>query len=659
MKKKLKVSLCLFIITTLLFSIFTPIVYADTVEDDSSPGGGFILKKLGKLLVETFCKLITPTGDAFVDMISAAIGEVATIDGAVYNRISKVDIDFFAKDEAQYYNKNGTLMDGVTPPLRVSMKDVVNTMYGMLRGLAIIVLLVMLVYIGIKIMITSTAEKKASYKTVFFAWVMGVSMLMLFPYVMKYTIQLNSALCTWIGGENNFNSVKTNDDNQYQITPLIYGTDNFVNKMLKPGEEISQNAMMYVRYYGANTYNVPLLVIYFIMIGQLLAILIMYYKRVFMLAFLITIFPLVAMIYPLNKIGDVKMNPFGTWFKEFAVNVFVQSFHAATYRVIVSLGVSSYLENGNWLFMIMCILFLFEGEKIVRAIFNAKSSMNSIGDMAMAGAMAMSIMQKAGSLLPDFGKSKKEEDSDDEMDAMKKAKADRITATSRKTPGTESNLTAARRMSTGNGDTSGISGELDDSGAQFESAPLKTETGSGVSANSSEVKIGRNVGADTSTPFSTTESQIEGIKSEREIGKYGNKFAKVAGTAFSATSQLTGATVGMTYGLAQSDAQTAAAGLATGASAGAKIGKAGKTILEGAVDKYADIQAAKALAGEYINEEHDEEIGIKNSDMSEQKKQAIREAYAKLARRTGGIRSKEGAQLRFIKERIEIEEKNK
>lgn len=624
-------------------------------------------RQMGKLLIETICRIITPAGDAFVDMISASIGEVATIDGAVYNRIKKVDIDFFSKEDGQYYNEDGTKKAGVSVPLRIIMGDVINTIYGMFRGLAIVVLLIMLVYIGIKIMITSTAEKKASYKSLFMAWVMGVAMLVFFPYVMKYTIQLNSALCTWIGGETTNTTSESNANGEtttYEGNPFIYGTNDFIDKILKPDENLSQNAMMYVRYYGANFYNVPLLIVYFIMIGQLLAILIMYYKRVFMLAFLISIFPLVAMIYPLNKIGDVRMNPFGTWFKEFVINVFVQSFHAATYKVIVSLGVNSYMQNGNWLFMIMCILFLFQGEKIIRAIFNAKSSMNSVGDMAMAGAMAMNIMKNAGGLIPDLGKGKKDKDDDEEMDAMKKAKSDRVLASSKKTPGAESNLAEARKASGGEGIAGSGSGggELESAGGPFGGTPM--DSSSEGSARSSETKLGRQEKEDTSTPFSTAESNIQTRRKEEGIGDTGSKVAKFTGTAFSAVSQVTGATMGMTYGLAQSDSQAAVAGLAAGASTGKKIGQAGKNLMENAVDKYADIQAAKLVADEYMTGEHDEEIGAaelaaSDNELDRKRAQKLREIHARLAKRTAGFGSNEGAQLKYIKERLEIEENNK
>ena len=174
--------------------------------------------------------------------------------------------------------------------------------------------------------------------------------------------------------------------------------------MLSPGEELETgNAMLNIRYFAKRDWNLSLVIVYFILIGQLIALLILYYKRAFMIAFLIAIFPVVVAIYPLNRTGNVKINPFGVWFKEFMINVFVQSFHAVTYRVVVSVGIGSYTSSNNFLFMIICIFFLFQGEKIIRAIFNANSKAGTLGDMIMAGAFARKMVGGAKSLIPSGG----------------------------------------------------------------------------------------------------------------------------------------------------------------------------------------------------------------------------------------------------------------
>ena len=76
-------------------------------------------------------------------------------------------------------------------------------------------------------------------------------------------------------------------------------------------------------------------------------------------------------------------------------------FHAVVYLLICSVGIKEYLENGgrNFIFMILCVLFLFEGEKILRSIFNIKSSANTMGDLAASGALMLGMAKKTGGLL--------------------------------------------------------------------------------------------------------------------------------------------------------------------------------------------------------------------------------------------------------------------
>ena len=608
------------------------------------------LAKIGKILVETFCDVLVPVGDAFLDMICNSVGEVVTIDGVVYNRVSKLDIDFFTNSNGDIEGNNMTL----TSSLKSIMGNVVNKLYVFFRNIVIVFYMAMLVYIAIKILATSTAEKKADYKSIFMAWVMGVVMLMFFPYVMKYTIQLNDALCKMISQDIGQSEVENAPTPVNGLVTSTYGTDDFVNHMLLNGERnTNNNAMLNVRVIGAMNKNLPLIIVYFIFIGQLLAILIMYYKRVFMIAFLISIFPIVVAIYPLNKIGDIRMNPFGEWFKEFAVNVFVQSFHATTYKVIVSIGVKSYIGGGqNWLFLIISVLFLFEGEKLIRAIFNAKSSANTIGDMAMAGAFAMKMMKDVGSALPSVNKEKEEED---ENAGKKKAKKD--VAKSTPTQATTSNMHAVSDITSGSGSTSGTDGST--SGASRTSGAASSSPGTGTPINTETNTINSSSSAGATGP-TTVDNRVDKTVDDKKMGRFSKPIANAFGTGFSMGAQLTGGVVGTTYGLAQNNAKesynAATAGFVSGISTGKAIGKSGKKVLSGGFDKISSRRAARIVAEEYESGAHDDEIGINEADrqLNSERAEAIRRAYANYARRSNGWRGKTGAQLDFYKAQMKI-----
>lgn len=620
----------------------------------------FDFEELGKLITETLTGLIIPTGDGILHMISTAVGEPVSIDKAVYGEVKKLDIDFFNTSEVDL---NAEL--GLDTPLKNIISNVVNTWYSVFQGLALIVYMILLVYIGIKILLSSTGDKKAMYKGLFSTWVTGVAMLLLFPTVMSLAIKINDAFCLMVGqgATTIYGSTPEADgrvDATYPVdTGLLtasqyYGTDKFVMMMLNSSMSISdfnanaikdnlfgKNAMMRVRYMASKTLDLPLAIIYIVLIGQLLAILILYYKRVFMIGFLITIFPIVAMFYPLSKIGDIKIKPFSLWFKEFLVNVFVQTFHAVTYTVVVTVGVNTYLSNDNWFFMIICVLFLFEGEKIIRAIFNLNSSMNTIGDMAAAGAMAWNITKSVGGLFG--GKDKGKDSSESEKDPEKKADADLAKVPKKSwnkpglnTPGAEKNMMGIDGASGASGIAGAVSGGAGDART-------------GIASQS--VELGRKSPKYPTGIYNSVDKKYkERIKASKKT--VASKIGNVAGKGLNIAGQSIGGMAGLTLGMAQTDNKSGANPAISGLIAGQAVGKeitSGINSIVGTVhEHYSGKHAGRDIANEYLSGKHDDEFGVREADEDLKKKkiEAYRKIAAEVARRSP--KSSTSAETYFI-----------
>lgn len=541
------------------------------------------------------------------------------------------------------------------------LTSTVNTWYEFFRKLALLFYLIFLVYLGFKIILTSTAEKKADYKLILTAWTMGIAMLFCFPYVMKYTIKINHAVCTSFRGmastfygENGTMESGSGDLADKTVGDMFtkYGKNEFVKIVVVgdsgttsefeqeaiPNNLFGSNAMMRIRFIAGVNKDLPLTIIYCIMIGQLIALLIMYYKRVFMLSFLITMFPLVCIIYPLNRIGDIKINSFGIWFKEFLVNVFVQTFHAATYSVVVSIGVNAYIENDNWLLMLMCILFLFEGEKIIRGLFNAKSTTGSIGDLAASGALAWSVFGKANSFIPTIDFKRKGGGSDT---GKEKAKKDRegnnppTNPTNVPTPGSNAN-------GLGNG------------GSPIQAGP--TMQGENVKDG---VELGRNI--NSKEPSSVIKKAVDD-KEKSNDKTLGSKIAKGAASTIGWGAQnLVGAPlgglVGMTAGLAQTNTkdgmENAVNGTVSGYGIGKQIGGGVSSVISTATNHISRRAAGIAVGKSIMSGDMDSELGIDDAiaglDAAAAKKreEAIRKVFAKAAKR-----SETGAEIKILKETI-------
>ena len=425
--------------------------------------GDVILRLVNYLLNQ----LLIPLGDGMIGIVSRSVGEVVTIDRLIFGKVDKVSVDYWTT--------------GPTGTVKSVMSDVVNAWYGTFRGIAVIVYMLMLVYVGIMMMLNSTADNKAKYKGFLISWVVGICMLFFFPYVMKYTVTLNNAVVksmeTYMNGETSTAGAPSATNENPEVPLLVsaktkneidevnksYGKNAFLYLLgiKEDGSDLNGTTgiMMEIRIIAYSTDQVFLTIIYLILIGEMIVLLVMYYKRAFMVAFLITIFPLVAMTYVIDKAGDRKAQSFEIWFKEYIVNIIVQIFHAVVYVLVVGSAIKGFLDNNgqNWIFVLISVLFLFQGEKILRGIFGMKSAANTIGDLASTGLAVFGVAQSLGGL----GGGKKGGDNASEDDKKEQQGAENRAAQRSSMAGSETNAAAnARREISGanggnNGNTSG------------------------------------------------------------------------------------------------------------------------------------------------------------------------------------------------------------
>lgn len=449
-------ALCFF-----MFFSFTTSVHAGLIDDIKNGIKNAFLELFDKVLAE-ISKIIVSFGDGIVHIMARATGEVVTIDKLVFNKVDKVSIDYW-----NYSNSNAT---EISTPIKNYMAIPVQKWYKVFNRIAIMVYMIVLVYMGIAIMLSSTGEKRARYKELTMTWVIGIVILFMFPYVMKYIIKLNDALTNMIANVSTsfgFTQQEGTGGDLGQLgfldVAFEYGKPEF-SKHLGNSKDIitfTRNVAIGVKDGGSGNKktnaNIALALVYDVLIGQTLVILIMYYKRAFMMAFLIVIFPLVAMSYVIDKIGDGKSQSFGLWFKEFLVNVVVQTFHAIVYVLITGGGIKSYIDSsgGNFIFMFLCVLFLFEGEKILRGIFGIQSQANTIGDLAATGAMIMAMGGKAKGVFG--GGDVKTGSSTDNKENTAATK--RVAATTKAKENNEKAAQATQKAKTERGDTSGSHGE--------------------------------------------------------------------------------------------------------------------------------------------------------------------------------------------------------
>lgn len=353
--------------------------------------GGFfdwlIVSPIKALVSKIIGKLLIWIAYGIEALVKGIFGDFVTIYQIIFEKVPKLSINYWDS------GAEGLNIPGLDAPAPV-LKDITSYWYGIFRDIVVLVYLVMLLYIAVRILLSSTGKASQKYKEMLKSWVIGIIILFFFPYVMRYTIIANNSLVAMI-------------------------EDMSINNA--DGETMQFDTMLEVRREAEKNNNIVLILVYMIMLGQLIVLLGVYYKRVFMTAFLITIFPIVAGLYIWEKTAKGGSKALSAWTREFVVLVLTQSFHAVIYVVLVDGAYKAFSRSGNWFIFILSVMFLFEAEKIIRSIFGMKSSAGTITELATAGASAWAASKMVKNV---FAKDKsKNTDEADKKEAEKEITA--------------------------------------------------------------------------------------------------------------------------------------------------------------------------------------------------------------------------------------------
>ena len=296
-------------------------------------------------------------------------GVVLTVEDIIFSGSSRneqvniLNINFFD------FNGNG-----YNDSLVKSFRQGVAKWYYILRNLSIVISLAVLIYIGIRMAISSMASDKARYKEMFKNWVVGFVVLFVLHYFMVLILNLNDALVDLI----------------YKVQESSTSNSVF--------EDYSTGLFLNIFKTVSFTKGIMSVFLYICLIGTTFAFFVMYMKRLLTIGFLIVISPLITITYSIDKLGDGKSQALNTWMKEFVYGVLIQPFHCIIYIVFVG-SVLSMTSGGsliNFVFAIFALLFIFKAEDIVKKIFGFADGANA-GGLVAAGAIGGSLVQRLAS----------------------------------------------------------------------------------------------------------------------------------------------------------------------------------------------------------------------------------------------------------------------
>lgn len=346
-----------------------------------------------------------------------------------------------------------------------TLKNIVRDWYKTLRLIAIVGMMSVLVYIGIRILISSTADSKAKYKQMLWDWLMATCLIFVMHYIMVFSNMVVDSITELIdsisietkvgekevtkteqGVEGFLFGTKTGEDGQ---TPEIDSdSQKLIGKayetMITNGNDTTQkyksyfwsdikgtpaedkdsakvlfwpagNFMSQARIYAqkanvegkSEDYSyIGFGLIYVVLTVYTIVFIWVYLRRLIYMIFLTLIAPLVALTYPIDKVKDGQAQAFNFWFKEYAYNLLLQPLHLLLYIILI--GSAMKFAADNSLYVIVALGFMIPAEKLLKEMFGFKGTTpGSISGFA-AGAMIMgatkSLFSRAPKSNPSLGK---------------------------------------------------------------------------------------------------------------------------------------------------------------------------------------------------------------------------------------------------------------
>lgn len=309
-------------------------------------------------------------GQVFAVGIALALKSIISLttafmqgDGSGTWRMSDILFNKCGATTAGFFNGIGISTEYQSAQVINDICNTVTKWYYIIRNLSIAALLFILLYIGIRMAISTVADKEAKYKKMLIDWTVSLALVFVLHYIMIITFYINNTLVSVL-----YDVFKANEANFGDWFSL------FLNVLVPVGgiDEAIVICGIYVTEF-----------LFFIM----------YIKRFITLAFLIVIAPLITITYAVDKLGDGKSQALNTWLKEFIFTVIIQPFHCILYLVLILPVIKNMGEAngiGSGILYILMLNFVRQAETIIKKIFNIKA--DSMPDAGATAAITMGVM---------------------------------------------------------------------------------------------------------------------------------------------------------------------------------------------------------------------------------------------------------------------------
>lgn len=325
---------------------------------------------------------------------TSASGERISVESIFFNQIPILDINFFdfntagGKSLLIETEVSGQVLEGETnvTSLIPDESNVVYRLrknlaiwYNLFRNFSIAALLFILLYLGIRLAMTSIAEKKAEYKKLLLSWVTSFIIVIFVHFFMYAVIYFNNQLVTLIGNLGQ------------DIANVAVGTS---------GEELNMYDAIRTKAYAFNfKEGAGATILYVYLVYLLLKFLIIYFKRFITVYILALSGSLMGIKHALEKIAGKKTTSLHKWMKDYAFNVLLQTVHALTY--VLFMGIAINISQHSLPGFVLCLVvlnFITKADKIVIKIFGLDKA-GSLADVNQSESWATLFANAVGKVM--------------------------------------------------------------------------------------------------------------------------------------------------------------------------------------------------------------------------------------------------------------------
>lgn len=314
-------------------------------------GWSTIIQNIAKNIVNTI------SGDSNITLNAEKI---------LFNQVPILDVNFFNTETAGGVEINSTNVEYM-------LKQNVASLYVTIRYIVIIVMLVILLYVGIRVAIASIAQDKAKYRKMLVGWVVGFVVVMFIHYFMIVVMYSNETIINLIGNQESIGDVMYDEARAYAYEiPASKGWTGTI--------------------------------VYVFLVYYLIKLLIFYFKRLIVVYILAIVSPIMGAAYAIEMIKG-KSRSLTTWMKEFSFNVIIQSIHILIYSVFMNIiynlmktaSITQIL--GIAVIMVLVLNLMLRSEKLIKKIFGLKSnSMKDVMDSVVQASQSLATAAVIGKI---------------------------------------------------------------------------------------------------------------------------------------------------------------------------------------------------------------------------------------------------------------------